>query len=121
MSKLALLGGKPVRTKLFPAYNPIGKEEGAAVARVMKSGNLSQYIGAWHPDFHGGPEVRRFEGAWARSFGVQHALAVKLIERGMVRVNPLITHRFTLKEIQKAFDTMQERGGMKVIVNPHTE
>ena len=51
----------------------------------------------------------------------QHALAVKLIERSMVRVNPLITHRFPLKEIHKAFDTMQERGGMKVIVNPHTE
>ena len=49
----------------------------------------------------------------------QHTLAVKLIERGMVRVSPLITHRFALTEIQKAFDTMQGRGGMKVIVHPH--
>ena len=31
MSKLAILGGKPIRTSLFPAYNTIGVEEKIAV------------------------------------------------------------------------------------------
>ena len=45
MSKLAFLGGKPVRTKIFPQSNTIGEEEKRAVMRVLDSGNLSQYVG----------------------------------------------------------------------------
>lgn len=81
--KLALLGGSPVRTKLFPACNSIGEEEKGAVARVMDSGNLSQYLGAWHDDFHGGPEVRALEERWADSYGVKHALAVNSATSGL--------------------------------------
>ena len=58
MSKLALLGGKPVRTKIFPQSNTIGEEEKLAVMKVLDSGNLSQYVGSWNPDFFGGPMVR---------------------------------------------------------------
>jgi L-iditol 2-dehydrogenase len=49
----------------------------------------------------------------------QHALAVKLLEQRMVRVEPLITHRFPLREIHRAFETMESRKGMKVIVHPN--
>jgi dTDP-4-amino-4,6-dideoxygalactose transaminase len=83
MSRLAIHGGEPVRTKLFPAYNPIGIEEQQAVARVMATGNLSQYLGVWHADFMGGPEVRRFEEAWAMHFGVPHALALNSATSGL--------------------------------------
>lgn len=83
MAHLAIHGGTPVRTRLFPAYNPIGIEEQRAAARVMESGNLSQYLGAWHADFMGGPEVRRFEEAWATQFGVPHALAVNSATSGL--------------------------------------
>ena len=83
MSKLAVHGGKPVRVELFPAYNPIAQEEAQAVERVMKSGNLSQYLGTWHEDFMGGPEVRRFEEAWADYVGVPHALAVNSATSGL--------------------------------------
>jgi perosamine synthetase len=83
MAKLALLGGTPVRTELFPAYNPIGDEERLAADRVMRSGNLSQYIGAWHADFMGGPEVKALEAAWASAFGVPHALAVNSATSGL--------------------------------------
>lgn len=77
MAKLAINGGKPVRSpkKLFPAYRPIGEEEVKAAARVVRSGALSKYIGAWDPGFYGGPEVRAFEKEWARKFGVKHAIA----------------------------------------------
>ena len=76
MSKLALLGGPKVRTKLFPAYRTIGPEEERAVVDVMRSGVLSKFVGGWHPDFYGGPQVRALEEEWARHFGAKHAIAV---------------------------------------------
>jgi L-iditol 2-dehydrogenase len=48
-----------------------------------------------------------------------HELAVRLLEKGMVRVKPLITHHFPLEAISEAFATMESRGGMKVVVHPH--
>ena len=48
-----------------------------------------------------------------------HELAVKLLERGMVRTEPIITHHFPLDDINKAFQTMETQGGMKIIVHPH--
>ena len=48
----------------------------------------------------------------------QHAMAVKLLEQGIVRVDPLITHRFPLAEIHTAFETMESRQGMKIVVHP---
>jgi L-iditol 2-dehydrogenase len=48
-----------------------------------------------------------------------HELAVKLLEKGMVRVAPLITHRFPLTHIQEGFAAMEGRQGMKVVIKPH--
>ena len=78
MANLAIKGGKPVRdpADLFPAYNPIGKEEEDAAVRVVRSGALSKYIGEWDPAFYGGPEVQAFEKEWAAKFGVKHAVAM---------------------------------------------
>lgn len=81
--KLALLGGEPVRRAPFPAYNHIGKEEIAATTRVLESGNLSQYLGVWHDDFRGGPEVRAFESEWAAAFKAKHALSVNSATSGL--------------------------------------
>lgn len=47
-----------------------------------------------------------------------HELAVSLIEKGIVRVKPIITHQFPLTEIHDAFDTMESRQGMKIIIHP---
>ncbi len=49
----------------------------------------------------------------------QHELAVTLIEKGMVRVKPVITHAYPLSNIHEAFDTMESRLGMKVLLHPH--
>ena len=73
---LALLGGTPVRTKLFPAYSVIGEDDRAAVAKVMESGILSRFLGTWHNDFFGGPEVKAFEHEWATAFQAAHAVSV---------------------------------------------
>ena len=83
MAKLAIKGGTPVRTKLFPAYNTIGDEEKQAVMKVLDSGNLSQYLGAWTHDFLGGPTVRQFEENWSSMIGVKHSVSVNSNTSGL--------------------------------------
>lgn len=84
MANLAIKGGKPVRTKLFPAYNTIGDEEKRAVMKVMDSGNLSQFLGAWHKDFFGGPTVQHFEKEWAMAFRSKYAITVNSNTSGLI-------------------------------------
>jgi perosamine synthetase len=94
MSQLALLGGTPLRQELFPAYNTIGAEEQQAVQAVLASGNLSQFLGAWTPDFLGGPRVREFEAAWAGAMQIDHAVSVNsntsglFTAMGAIRIQP---------------------------------
>jgi len=83
MTKLALTGGTPVRTKIFPQSNTIGEEEKKAVMKVLDSGNLSQYVGTWNPDFYGGPMVKEFEKNWADAFGVDYCMAVNSNTSGL--------------------------------------
>ncbi len=83
MSKLAINGAKPIRTTLFPAYNTIGQEEKDAVMSVLDTGNLSQFLGAYHSDFLGGPNVKMFENAWANAFEVDHAVSVNSNTSGL--------------------------------------
>lgn len=44
--------------------------------------------------------------------------ALRLIQFGIVRVAPLISHRFPLDEVGEAFDTTAERRGLKSMVLP---
>lgn len=83
-SDLALLGGPKAVDFPFTRYNRIGKEEAAAVQKVMETGVLSQFIGAWHPDFNGGPTVKAFEAAWAARFDVKHAVSVNSATSGLI-------------------------------------
>ncbi|MEQ8194801.1 MAG: DegT/DnrJ/EryC1/StrS family aminotransferase [Rhodospirillales bacterium] len=83
MSSLALFGGTPVRTQPFPAYRPIGAEEVAAAKAVVESGVLSKYLGAWHEDFYGGPEVRALESEWAAAYKAKHAISVNSCTSGL--------------------------------------
>ena len=84
MSKLAINGGTPVRTKPFPAYVTVGTEEKEAVNRVIDSGVLSRYLGAWHEQFMGGPEVQALESEWAAYYGMKHAVAVNSNTSGLI-------------------------------------
>jgi len=81
--KLAINGGKKLRTKPFPEYNTIGLEEENAVLRVLKSKKLSTYLGAWHDDFYGGIEVQSLEKEWAEFFNVKHAISVNSATSGL--------------------------------------
>lgn len=83
MAYLAINGGAKLRTTPFPAYNTIGIEEEEAALRVLQSGKLSTYLGTWHADFYGGPEVRALESEWAAYFGVKHAISVNSATSGL--------------------------------------
>ena len=76
MSKLAINGGEKVRTKKFPAYKPIGKEELEHAKQVFEDSIFSRFLGCWHEDFYGGPQVQALEKKWAEYFGVKHAISV---------------------------------------------
>jgi dTDP-4-amino-4,6-dideoxygalactose transaminase len=83
-STLALFGGPKTIVESFHPYNPIGMEEVEAGKAVIESGVLSKYIGAWHPDFLGGPKVNEFESRCAEFFGVKHAITVNSWTSGLV-------------------------------------
>jgi perosamine synthetase len=104
MAILALKGGKSVRTKLFPAYNTIGEAEKSAVLRVLESGNLSQFLGAWHKDFFGGPTVQKFENDWTKAFGSKYAISVNSNTSGLFA----------------AIGACGIKAGDEVIVSPYT-
>jgi perosamine synthetase len=104
MKKLAINGGMPVRSKLFPAYNTIGEEEKNAVMKVMDSGNLSQFLGAWHKDFYGGPTVQKFEKDWASKFNSKYAISVNSNTSGLFA----------------AIGALGIQAGDEVIVSPYT-
>jgi dTDP-4-amino-4,6-dideoxygalactose transaminase len=76
LSKLAILGGEKVRKTKFPPYTPIGEEELEEVNEVFKSNIFSRFLGCWHEDFFGGPQVQALEKEWADFFGVKHAISV---------------------------------------------
>lgn len=82
--KLAILGGEKTIVMPFKRYNHIGIEEVEAVKSVVESGVLSQFLGAWHPDFYGGPKVKEFERMCEAYFGVKHAVTVNSWTSGLV-------------------------------------
>lgn len=83
MGKLAINGGNKVRRNLFPPYKVIGEQEIRAVGRVIKSGALSKFLGTWHDNFYGGPQIRGFEKEWASFFKVKYAIAVNSATSGL--------------------------------------
>jgi perosamine synthetase len=82
--ELALLGGQPIISRKFKTYNSIGIEEVQAAKEVIESGVLSQFIGAHHADFLGGPKVKAFEAQCAQYFGVKHAITVNSWTSGLI-------------------------------------
>ncbi len=63
--RLAIDGGTPVRTRPFGPHHDFGEQDIAALAEVVRSGNLSK-----------GPRVAQFEQAFADRHGVRHAISV---------------------------------------------
>ena len=83
MSRLAINGGTPVRTKLFPSQNTMAVNEMQAVTRVMNNGRLSGYRGNWGNEFLGGPEIRALSDEWNAKFGGKYAIPVNSCTSGL--------------------------------------
>ena len=83
MSKLAILGGTPVIESPLPAYKSIGEAERKAVMEVLDSGCLSGFYGSPGPQFYGGPAVQSLEAAWAKRYGIKHAVSVNSATSGL--------------------------------------
>ena len=86
MSKnnLALLGGEKLINQPFNKYNSIGIEEKLAVSKVMDTGILSKFVGAWGGDFDGGPYVKKLEEEAKTFFNVKHAISVNSWTSGLI-------------------------------------
>src|SRR2546428_11112369 len=64
--KLAILGGKPVRTQAFPAWPVIGDNDRRAWSEVLESKRWNRL---------GGGDVERVQKTWAPPPGGQYGLA----------------------------------------------
>ncbi len=80
----AILGGTPTNKIDFKNANYIGKEEKKAVNRVLKSGILSGFVGAWVPEFYGGKEVKNLEKNWSKYFRVKHSISMNSATSGLI-------------------------------------
>ena len=74
-SKLAIFGGKPVITNELSNYQAIDDSDIQVALEVLKSGNLSQFLGDLSPYFYGGKNVQEMEKAWAKYFNVDFAIS----------------------------------------------
>ena len=92
----AILGGEPIRTRPFVSRPHIDEREVEAVAQTVRDGLFSRFVGSPVPgtrallrctsaelatgdtafSFLGGPNVRRFEAAWAEAHDVPYAVAM---------------------------------------------
>ena len=81
--KLALFGGKPLRSLPFPPHKTTGQEEINGALEVLKTGFLSCYEGSNNEWFLGGPEVQALENEWANYFECKHAVAVNSATSGL--------------------------------------
>ncbi len=57
--------------------------------------------------------VRRMKHTYPR--------AIRLVQKGLIDVRSLITHRFPIDEFEQAFVIARKREGLKVIINPWQE
>ena len=89
MTDLAIKGGSKTICHNFKLYNTIGNNEIKSVTKVLKSGVLSPYLGAWNNipnigSFYGGKKVNEFENYIKSYFSVKHAITVNSWTSGLI-------------------------------------
>ena len=82
--QLALNGGKKLITNKFKRFNTYNHKELEAANKVIKSGVLSQFIGAPGRFFDGGTYVKKFERKIEKYFGVRRAILVNSWTSGLI-------------------------------------
>ncbi len=82
--KLAVLGGKKIRTEPFTIRKTILDDDITAALKVLKSGDISLFFGSPGEFFMGGPIVQEFEQSWAQEFGYKHAISFNSWTTGLM-------------------------------------
>ena len=72
--------------KMKNFYNKTSKEEIAAVNKVLKSGHLSNFVGANSPYFYGGKYVQKFEKNLTKFYNTKYAITVNSWTSGLVAI-----------------------------------
>lgn len=80
---LAILGGNPTIKVPFKKFNTFDDREELAVQRVLRSGNLSSYLGAPGEFFYGGQEVLEFESLFCEQFQVRNSVSLNSWTSGL--------------------------------------
>jgi len=83
MTKLALLGGKPLLSKNLKPYQSMPVDEKKAVAEVIESDSLSGFYGSWEEGFLGGPKIIEFEEKWSDKFKSKYSISVNSNTSGL--------------------------------------
>lgn len=114
-----LTDGRGVDSVIVAVGSTSAIEFGIKVARIQ--GKVNIFAGTYPPDtFNLDPNeihYRELVVTGSHDFTPRHfTVALKTIEFGMVKVKPLISHEFPLEEIQKGFDTVVNKEGLKVII-----
>ena len=105
------------------AFEVTGSSAAAEVAmRLARPGGRVVLVGIPEDDLTVFPaSLARRKGltvALSRRMGEVYPRALRLVERGLVDVESLVTHRFALTEVAAAFRCAAEREGLKVLVSP---
>ena len=82
--KLALLGGNQILRKELKPYKTIGNKEKRIISKLMNSGKLSGFVGAWCEDFYGGQMVRELEERWKQVFNCKYAVSLNSNTSGLI-------------------------------------
>jgi len=83
MSKLSLLGGKPILSKKLKPYQSMTDDEKKAVIDVIDSDCLSGFYGSWEEGFLGGPKIIEFEEKWSDKFKSKYSISVNSNTSGL--------------------------------------
>ena len=101
---------------------PIIQDAGDAIVRITTSGGRIANVGV-----HGKPVELHLEKLWDRNIAITTRLVdtvttpmlLKVVRSGKLQPSKLVTHRFALNDIMKAYDTFgnaAKEGALKVVL-----
>ncbi len=81
--KPVILGGNKLLSSPISLAGFIGQEEAEAVSSVLRSGELSGFVGSGCDEFYGGTNVRELENNWCNYFDCKYSISVNSATTGL--------------------------------------
>jgi L-iditol 2-dehydrogenase len=120
-----LTGGRGA--EMVVCANPVAETQTEAVLAARKGGRVVLFGGLPKSDPMTTLDGNRIHYGEIEVVGAfsyhptMHALALDALERGLIPTESLITHTFTLDEIDEAFEVASSGLGLKVLIQPTEE